>query len=110
MGPGLDHAFYCRGQGSLQRNQGLTLSSDRLACDQRPDDANVPAAALRNALARREPDGVVSVQAGRGWQFRAHSFQAVFHAKSHHGSMGRLASVGDNAATESCRVLLQGMF
>jgi len=73
--------------------------SDRMTAD-------LAVAALRTALARREPDGVVIVHADRGSQFRARSFQAVLKAAGHQGSMGRVASAGDNAAMESFWALL----
>ena len=63
--------------------------------------------ALRTAIARREPDGVVIVHADRGSQFRARSFRAVLAAAGLQGSMGRVASAGDNAAMESFWALLQ---
>ena len=62
--------------------------SDRMTAD-------LAITALRTALARREPDGVVIVHADRGSQFRARSFQAVLKAAGHQGSMGRVASAGD---------------
>jgi len=74
--------------------------SDRMTAD-------LAVTALRTALARREPDGVVIVHADRGSQFRARSFQAVLKAAGHQGSMGRVASAGDNAAMESFWALLQ---
>lgn len=63
--------------------------------------------ALRAAIARRQPDGVVVVHADRGSQFRARSFRAVLSAAGMQGSMGRVASAGDNAAMESFWALLQ---
>ena len=63
--------------------------------------------ALRAAIARRQPDGVVIVHADRGSQFRARSFRAVLTAAGLQGSMGRVASAGDNAAMESFWALLQ---
>jgi transposase InsO family protein len=63
--------------------------------------------ALRAAIARRQPDGVVVVHADRGSQFRARSFRAVLAAAGLQGSMGRVASAGDNAAMESFWALLQ---
>jgi transposase InsO family protein len=63
--------------------------------------------ALRAAIARRQPDGVVIVHADRGSQFRARSFRAVLVAAGLKGSMGRVASAGDNAAMESFWALLQ---
>lgn len=69
--------------------------------------ADLAVAALRAAIARRRPDGVVIVHADRGAQFRARSFQAVLRAAGLQGSMGRVASAGDNAAMESFWALLQ---
>jgi len=63
--------------------------------------------ALRAAIARRQPDGVVIVHADRGSQFRARSFRAVLTAAGLQGSMGRVASAGDNSAMESFWALLQ---
>jgi putative transposase len=40
-------------------------------------------------------------------QFRARTFQAVLRAAGLQGSMGRVASAGDNAAMESWHALLQ---
>lgn len=68
--------------------------------------ADLAVAALRAAVARRQPDGVV-VHADRGSQFRARSFRAVLVAAGLKGSMGRVASAGDNAAMESFWALLQ---
>jgi len=69
--------------------------------------ADLAVAALRAAIARRQPDGVVIVYADRGSQFRARSFRAVLVAAGLQGSMGRVASAGDNAAMESFWALLQ---
>lgn len=69
--------------------------------------ADLAVAALRAAIARRRPTGVVIVHADRGAQFRARSFQAVLKAAGMQGSMGRVASAGDNAAMESFWALLQ---
>ena len=69
--------------------------------------ADLSVAALRAAIARRRPDGVVIVHADRGAQFRARSFQAVLKAAGLQGSMGRVASAGDNAAMEMLRALPQ---
>jgi transposase InsO family protein len=57
--------------------------------------------------ARRQPKGVVVVHSDRGSQFRARSFRAVLTAAGLQGSMGRVASAGDNAAMESWHALLQ---
>ena len=67
--------------------------------------ADLAVTALWTALARREPDGVVIVHAEQGSQFRARSFQAVFKAAAHQGSVGRVASAGDNAAMDWFGVL-----
>lgn len=69
--------------------------------------ADLAVAALRAAIARRQPDGVVIVHADRGAQFRSRNFQAVLKAAGPKGSMGRVASAGDNAAMESFWALLQ---
>lgn len=69
--------------------------------------AELAVSALRAAIARRQPDGVVVVHADRGSQFRARSFRAVLVAAGLKGSMGRVASAGDNAAMESFWALLQ---
>ena len=69
--------------------------------------AELAVTALRTAVARRQPDGVVVVHSDRGSQFRARSFRAVLKAAGLQGSMGRVASAGDNAAMESWHALLQ---
>jgi transposase InsO family protein len=74
--------------------------SDRMTAD-------LAVTALRAAIARRQPDGVVVVHADRGSQFRARAFRAVLVAAGLQGSMGRVASAGDNAAMESFWALLQ---
>jgi transposase InsO family protein len=63
--------------------------------------------ALRSAIARRRPVNTVIVHSDRGGQFRARSFRAVLTAAGLRGSMGRVASAGDNAAMESFHSLLQ---
>jgi transposase InsO family protein len=68
--------------------------------------AQLAATALRTAVARRQPGGVVVVHSDRG-QFRARSLRAVLTAAGLQGSMGRVASAGDNAAMESWHALLQ---
>jgi len=69
--------------------------------------ADLAVTALRAAIARRKPAGVVIVHADRGSQFRARSFRAVLAAAGLQGAMGRVASAGDNAAMESFWALLQ---
>ena len=69
--------------------------------------AQLAVAALRSAIARRRPAGTVIVHSDRGGQFRARSFRAVLTGAGLRGSMGRVASAGDNAAMESFHALLQ---
>jgi transposase InsO family protein len=76
------------------------------ACDQRMT-AQLAVHALRQAIARRQPVGTVVVHSDRGSQFRSRSFRAVLKAAELTGSMGRVASAGDNAAMESFFSLLQ---
>ena len=64
-------------------------------------------AALRTAIARRDPVGTVVVHSDRGSQFRSRTFRAVLSAAGLTGSMGRVAAAGDNAAMESFHSLLQ---
>ena len=63
--------------------------------------------ALRTAVARRQPSGVVIVHSDRGSQFRARGYRAVLAVAGLQGSMGRVAAAGDNAAMESWHALLQ---
>jgi putative transposase len=63
--------------------------------------------ALRQAVARRQPAGTVVVHSDRGPQFRSRAFRAMLKAAGLTGSMGRVASAGDNAAMESFYALLQ---
>lgn len=69
--------------------------------------ANLAVSALRAAVARRQPTGTVVVHSDRGGQFRSRAFRAVLSANELTGSMGRVASAGDNAAMESFFSLLQ---
>lgn len=69
--------------------------------------ANLAVTALRSAIARRRPTDTVIVHSDRGGQFRSRSFRAVLTAAGLQGSMGRVASAGDNAAMESFHALLQ---
>ena len=64
-------------------------------------------AALRTAIARRRPSGTVVVHSDRGGQFRSRRYQRTLRAHGLIGSMGRVASAGDNAAMESFFALLQ---
>ena len=63
--------------------------------------------ALRTAVARRDPHGTVVVHSDRGSQFRSRAFRRVLGEAGMVGSMGRVASAGDNAAMESFFALLQ---
>jgi transposase InsO family protein len=63
--------------------------------------------ALRAAVARRQPARVVIVHSDRGSQYRSRIFRAALKAAKLKGSMGRVASAGDNAAMESFNSLLQ---
>jgi putative transposase len=73
-------------------------------------DARMPArlavAALRNAIALRDPDGT-KVHSDRGSQFRSHAFTRALRSNGLAGSMGRVGACGDNAAMESFFSLLQ---
>jgi putative transposase len=69
--------------------------------------AQLAVSALRSAIARRQPTGTVVVHSDRGSQFRSRAFRAVLTAARLQGSMGRVASAGDNAAMESFHALLQ---
>ena len=93
--------IYCCAVKDLFSNRIVGYAiSDRMTAD-------LAVAALRTAIARRNPAGVVIVHADRGSQFRARSFQAVLKNAGLQGSMGRVASAGDNAAMESFWALLQ---
>ena len=96
-------------QGKLYCCAIKDLFSNRIvgyALDERMT-AQLAVTALRTAVARRQPTGVVVVHSERGSQFRARSFRAVLTAAGLQGSMGRVASAGDNAAMESWHALLQ---
>ena len=63
--------------------------------------------ALRTPIARRRPTGTVIVHSDRGGQFRSRRYQRTLRAHGFIGSMGRVASAGDDAAMESIFALLQ---
>lgn len=63
--------------------------------------------ALRVAIAKRRPSGTVIVHSDRGGQFRSRRYQRTLRVHGLRGSMGRVASAGDNAAMESFFSLLQ---
>ncbi|HVE92048.1 MAG TPA: IS3 family transposase [Actinomycetota bacterium] len=69
--------------------------------------AALATSALRAAIARRQPECTLIVHSDRGSQFRSRSFRAVLDDAQLAGSMGRVASAGDNAAMESFWALLQ---
>jgi putative transposase len=69
--------------------------------------AELAVVALRTAIARRQPAGTLIIHSDRGSQFRSRRFRAVLTAHRLHGSMGRVAAAGDNAAMESFYSLLQ---
>ena len=68
--------------------------------------ASLAVRALRNAIRLREPQGTI-VHSDRGSQFRSKAFVRVLRNNGLVGSMGRVASAGDNAAMESFNSLLQ---
>ncbi len=55
----------------------------------------------------RHPVGTVVVHSDRRSQFRSRAFRAVLKSAKLTGSIGRVASAGDNAAMESFFALLQ---
>jgi transposase InsO family protein len=69
--------------------------------------ADLACAALRHALARRNPSAPVIVHSDRGGPFRSRTFQRMLSMNGLRGSMGRVASAADNAAMESFHALLQ---
>jgi transposase InsO family protein len=68
--------------------------------------SSLAAAALRNAIALRDPRGVV-VHSDRGSQFRSGTYRRLLRTHGLAGSMGRVGACGDNAAMESFFSLLQ---
>ncbi len=68
--------------------------------------ASLAVAALRNAIALRQPAGTV-VHPDRGSQFRSAAFVRTLASNGLVGSMGRVGACGDNAAMESFFALLQ---
>ena len=110
-GRGLAHRHHRAPDGGGQAlrllHQGRLLEPDRRLRDLGPDDRRPrrlgPAPGGRPA----PTEGIVVVHSDRGGQFRARSFVAVLKADRLAGSMGRVASAGDNAAMESFHSLLQ---
>jgi transposase InsO family protein len=68
--------------------------------------ADLAVSALRNAIRLRNPQGTV-VHSDRGSQFRSTAFVRTSKNNDLVGSMGRVATAGDNAAMESFHALLQ---
>jgi transposase InsO family protein len=68
--------------------------------------AELAVAALRNAVALRDPDGTI-LHSDRGSQFRSRKFVELLRHQGITGSMGRVGACGDNAAMESFFALLQ---
>jgi putative transposase len=99
--PTAEGKLYCCAIKDLFSNRILGYALDERMT------AHLAVTALRTAVARRQPTGVVVVHSDRGSQFRARSFRAVLTAAGLQGSMGRVASAGDNAAMESWHALLQ---
>ena len=62
--------------------------------------AELAVAALRNAVALRDPLGT-TVHSDRGSQFRSNAYVAALKHHKLVGSMGRVGACGDNAAMES---------
>ena len=68
--------------------------------------SSLAASAIRNAILLRNPDGTIC-HSDRGSQFRSRKFLAALRHHQLAGSMGQVASAGDNAAMESFFALLQ---
>lgn len=68
--------------------------------------SSLAVAALRNAIALRNPLGVI-VHSDRGSQFRSKTYRRLLPNNGLTGSMGRVGACGDNAAMESFFSLLQ---
>jgi putative transposase len=99
--PTLEGKLYCCAIKDCFSNRIVGYSiADRMT-------AQLAVSALRAAIARRQPSGTVVVHSDRGGQFRSRSFRAVLAGAELTGSMGRVASAGDNAAMESFFALLQ---
>ncbi len=96
-------------EGKLYACAIKDVFSNRIIGDALSDrmTADLATAALRSAVARRQPRGTVVVHSDRGGQFRSRKFRAVLKANDLTGSMGRVSSAGDNAAMESFYALLQ---
>lgn len=99
--PTTEGKIYCSAIKDVHSNRIVGYSiQDRMT-------AHLAVSALRTAVARRQPHGTLIVHSDRGGQFRSRAFRAVLTANGLTGSMGRVASAGDNAAMESFFALLQ---
>lgn len=99
--PTLDGTLYCCAIKDLFSNRIVGYALDERMT------AQLATNALRAAIARRRPHDTVVVHSDRGSQFRSRAFRAVLASAGLTGSMGRVASAGDNAAMESFFSLLQ---
>ena len=97
------------GEGKLYLCAFKDLCSNRIVGYAISDrmTASLATTGLRIAIARRNPDGTVVVHSDRGSQFRSRAFVGLLADAGLTGSMGRVASAGDNAAMESFFALLQ---
>ena len=68
--------------------------------------SSLAAAAIGNAIGLRSPEGTIC-HSDRGSQFRSRKVMRIVKNNGLKGSMGRVASAGDNAAMESFFSLLQ---
>jgi putative transposase len=107
MGRGFDEhranegRLYCCAIKDLCRNRIVGYSiGDRM-------NAALAVNAMNNAVARRGDVAGCILHADRGSQFRPRKMAAALNRHGMGGSMGRVASVGDNAAMESVWSLLQ---
>ena len=93
--------LYCCAMKDVYANRIVGYSiSDRMT-------AKLAVDALENAVARRGDVAGCIVHADRGSQFRSRRMAAALNRHGMVGSMGRVASAGDNAAMESFWSLLQ---
>lgn len=93
--------LYCCAMKDVYSNRIVGYSiSDRMT-------ARLAVDALQNAVARRDDVAGCIVHADRGSQFRSRRMAAALNRHGMVGSMGRVASAGDNAAMESFWALLQ---
>jgi transposase InsO family protein len=99
--PTLEGTQYCCAIKDLFSNRIVGYALDERMT------AQLAVNALRSAVARRQPVGTVVVHSDRGSQFRSRAFRAVLKSAGLTGSMGRVASAGDNATMESFFSLLQ---